>query len=107
MTRGSEPAASGVRIRAAAGPSTQLMIVGGEELRTLMVFGVSTLVLGALNLALVPVWGLEGAAWAVVLTTLLWTFWLGGLCRARLDYRCWVLPPLPLRHSARGWRQDA
>ncbi|SRR5690606_32632279 len=94
-------------IRAAAGPSTQLMIVGGEELRTLMVFGVSTLVLGALNLALVPVWGLEGAAWAVVLTTLLWTFWLGGLCRARLDYRCWVLPPLPLRHSARGWRQDA
>ena len=60
-------------VRAAFGPSLQLLTQIGAQRQIATVFAASVAVLVAANLALVPSAGVLGAALAVVLTTAFWT----------------------------------
>lgn len=60
-------------VRAAFGPSVQLLTVLGGERQSAAVFGLSIAVLGLANVVLVPALGMIGAALTVLLTTLFWT----------------------------------
>lgn len=60
-------------LRALAGPTAQLLMVAGAQGFSAGLCVASTLVLGLGNILFVPVWGLMGAGFAVLLA---WLFWL-------------------------------
>lgn len=77
-------------IRAAAGPVTPLLTLSGRQKLTLPVFGVSMVGLIALNVTMVPLFGLLGAAWAVLAVTLGWTSCLAILLNRQTGLRSWL-----------------
>jgi O-antigen/teichoic acid export membrane protein len=63
-------------VLAAAGPVDVLLSITGHQDRCIPVFAMALLATIALNLVLVPRFGINGAAITVLLVTLLWTSWL-------------------------------
>lgn len=63
-------------LRAAAGPSSQMLTLVGRERDCIPVFATCLVVMAVLSAALASTFGLEGAAVAVLVVTALWTFWL-------------------------------
>ena len=61
---------------AAVGPVDVLLSITGYQDRCLRVFALSLVSAVVLNLMLVPIWGIVGAAIAVFLVVVLWTTWL-------------------------------
>ena len=83
-------------IRAAAGPATQILALTGHARTTVPVFAVGLALLFVTNLALVPLYGLTGAALAVLFVTAIWSVWLSLITKARtgLDVAIVRLPQL-------------
>lgn len=63
-------------VRAAAGPSPQMLTLAGRERASIPVFGTCLLVMAGLCAGLGKLYGLEGAAVAVLLVTMIWSTWL-------------------------------
>lgn len=63
-------------VRAAAGPATQILAITGHQKAALPVFAAGLGLLIVLNAVLVPVWGLIGAALAVLVVTAFWSLGL-------------------------------
>ena len=61
------------------GPVTRLLSVSGHQDRLLVVFVTALLGLVALLVVLVPLFGLPGAAAAVLIDTLFWVLWMRRL----------------------------
>jgi len=68
--------ASSQLVLAAFGPTTRLLSVTGHQDRLLPVFGVALLVLVILAFFLVPLYGVVGAAMAVLIDTFMWSAWM-------------------------------
>ncbi len=66
-------------LRAAAGPSSQMLTLVGRERDCIPVFATCLVVMAALSAALASSFGLEGAAAAVLIVTALWSFWLSAI----------------------------
>jgi len=77
-------AASQVMI-AAAGPVDVLLNLTGHQDRCLVAFCTALPVAGLLNVLLVPVAGIVGAAMAVLLTVVFWNIWLYRRVVVELD----------------------
>ena len=75
----------------AVGPVWTLLNVTGHQDRCLIVFGVALGAALGLNLILVPLFGIEGAAASYVAVTLLWTVWLRSLVVRVLDIHPTIL----------------
>ncbi|MDP2619420.1 MAG: polysaccharide biosynthesis C-terminal domain-containing protein [Hyphomicrobiales bacterium] len=90
-------------IRAAAGPATQILALTGHVRATLPVFAAGLALLFATNLALVPLYGLTGAALAVLIVTAVWSMGLSLLAKARtgLDVAIFRLPQLSALSGAK------
>jgi len=71
-------------VRAAAGPAAQILALTGHQRTTVPVFAAGLVLLLAVNLALVPLYGLVGAALAVLIVTAIWSVWLSFIVRARV-----------------------
>lgn len=67
--------------RAALGPASQMLNLAGMEYKTLPVFTVCLVSMPLLSIGLVPSLGLNGAAVAVLLVTMVWTTWLAILVK--------------------------
>lgn len=81
-------------VRAALGPASHILALAGQERSTIPVSIVSMLALGLFNAALIPVFGLIGAALSVLLTTLIWAGWLAALSHRRAGVTTFLLPAL-------------
>ena len=66
-------------VRAAAGPSPQILTLAGQERASIPVFGTCLVVMAGLCAGLGMLYGLEGAAVAVLLVTLIWSTWLSAI----------------------------
>jgi O-antigen/teichoic acid export membrane protein len=71
--------------RAVAGPATHVLTLAGREKACLPVFAASLVALVAVNAGLVPFFGINGAAVAVLSVTLLWTVWMAAVARRVLE----------------------
>lgn len=60
-------------IRALAGPASQILVLAGQQKKMLYVYAAGLIVLLLLNLVCVPLWGIAGAATALVGATLFWS----------------------------------
>tara|TARA_R110002096_G_scaffold75732_16_gene178917 strand:+ start:137 stop:1447 length:1311 start_codon:yes stop_codon:yes gene_type:complete len=74
-------------IRAAAGPAIQILMITENQRTGIPVYICSGIVLLLSNLALVPAYKYEGAAAAVIITTLFWSLWLNYLVRRKTGYQ--------------------
>lgn len=91
-------------IRAAAGPATQILALTGHVRTTVPAFAAGLVLLLVANLALVPLYGITGAALAVLIVTAIWSLWLSLIAKARtgIDVAIVRLPPPPLWLSAKA-----
>lgn len=80
----------GLVIRASVGPAESILTMAGEQ-RICAVIYVSVFTLNlALNLLLIPVWGITGAAVATSLAFLAEALALAVIVRSRLGLRSWI-----------------
>ena len=81
-------------IRAVFGPAAMVLSINDRPYATLPAVALGAAVLIAANLALVPSFGLNGAAWAALLAQSTWAIamWLTALRLARIDVS--ILPRL-------------
>lgn len=86
-------------VRAAMGPGVQVLAIVHQTGRSAPVFVAAALVLFAGNGLLIPLWGMMGAALAVIVTTLLWTLWVGILATQAAGAPVWGLT---MRGGLRG-----
>jgi O-antigen/teichoic acid export membrane protein len=86
---------------AAVGPVDVLLSITGHQDRCLRVFTLSLVSAVILNLMLVPIWGINGAAIAVFLVVVLWTTWLYYIVVRHLGIRpsIFSLPPVSRKSS--------
>lgn len=63
-------------LRASAGPATQILALTGHGQTTIPIYLISVLLLGILGAALIPTYGINGAAVVVVSTTAFWSYGL-------------------------------
>ncbi len=75
---------AGQAVNALCGPVGLTLALTGHERATLKVYAVAATVNIVLNLLLIPVWGLPGAAGATALSAALWNIWLTVLTQRRL-----------------------
>lgn len=80
----------GFLARAATGPSDFLLNMSGEQARSAAVFGGAAVLNVVLNLALVPSFGLTGAAAATAMSLSAAAVAHAWLVRKRLGYRMWI-----------------
>ncbi|MCZ6666994.1 MAG: polysaccharide biosynthesis C-terminal domain-containing protein [Gammaproteobacteria bacterium] len=78
-------------VRALAGPVSELLSVTGHQDYCLYVFGYTLPLTIVLNLALVPRFGIEGSAVAVLLGIIFWTVWLHVIVVRHLKIRPSIL----------------
>lgn len=74
-------------IRAAAGPAIQVLMITENQRAGIPVYICSTVLLIVSNLVLVPLFKYEGAAAAVIITTLFWSVWLNYLAKQKTGYQ--------------------
>lgn len=74
-------------IRATAGPAIQILMITENQRAGIPVYICSTILLFVSNLVLVPMFKYEGAAAAVIITTLFWSVWLNHLTKQKTGYR--------------------
>lgn len=91
--------AMGKLVHASTGPVGYLMALTGHQNASAKVFGTCAAINIALNLLLIPEFGLVGAAVATSLTLVLWNLWLLILVRRRLGIHSFVIP-WPVRPTA-------
>ncbi len=60
-------------IRAVGGPASQILVLAGKQKQMIIVYGSGLFLLAGLNLILVPPFGVDGAALALVGATLYWS----------------------------------
>jgi len=82
--------ALGQLANASVGPVGYLMSLTGYQDLTARVYGVSALVNVILNAAIIPFWGLAGAALVSMSTMILWNVWLYALVKKHLGIRSFV-----------------
>lgn len=73
--------------RAFAGPASQMLTLAGAERAAIPVFALGLAVLVALHVTLTPMFGVMGAAVAVLLTTLYWTAYLTAVAARKTGVR--------------------
>ena len=71
-------------VRAAAGPSLQILSLSGKEAASVPVFAAAIVLLVVLNIVLLPHFGILGAAAAVLIVTFFWCVCLNMICRWQL-----------------------
>ena len=74
-------------IQAGVGPVTRLVSLSGHQNRSILVFASAILAAIVGVAVLVPLLGAEGAAFATLLVTLLWVFWMRFIVVRTLDIR--------------------
>ena len=74
-------------VRAAAGPGLQLLSLSGREAVTVPVFAAAIVLLLALNVLLLPSFGILGAAATVLIVTIFWCVCLNVICRRQLGIK--------------------
>lgn len=74
-------------LRAIAGPGQSLLMLKGAQITNAAICLVCTIFLGLANAGLVPLFGLEGAASAVLLTVILWVGSSAYFLKARFNAR--------------------
>ncbi|MGJ8533783.1 MAG: oligosaccharide flippase family protein [Alphaproteobacteria bacterium] len=74
-------------IRASAGPAIQILMITGNQRAGIPVYVCSTILLFVSNIVLVPLFKFEGAAAAVIITTLFWSIWLNYLAKQKTGYQ--------------------
>lgn len=74
-------------IRASAGPAIQILMITKNQRAGIPVYICSTILLFVSNLVLVPFFKYEGAAAAVIITTLFWSVWLNHLVKQKTGYQ--------------------
>lgn len=74
-------------IRASAGPAIQILMITKKQRAGIPVYICSTILLFVSNLVLVPLFKYEGAAAAVIITTLFWSVWLNHLVKQKTGYQ--------------------
>jgi len=79
--------ASSQLVLAAFGPITRLLSVTGHQDRLLPVFGTALIMLVILAFFLVPIFGVVGAALAVLIDTLMWSAWMRLIVVKKLGVR--------------------
>lgn len=82
--------AIGQLVNAGAGPVGYLLTMTGHQDTVALVFWVGAAVNIALNLVLIPLFGILGAAIATAATMIYWNLWLIVLVRKRLDIRSYI-----------------
>lgn len=82
--------ATGYLISVSFGPVGFLMSLTGHQNQISLVMGLSALVNICLNLVLIPKWGLFGAAFATMITMILWNVWLAILVKKYLGINSFV-----------------
>lgn len=80
--------AVGQLLNAGFGPAGMLLNMTGHERDVTRVVAVAAGLNVALNLALIPILGVVGAALATSISLAFWNLWLWFLVRRRLDMRC-------------------
>ena len=89
-------------LRALAGPGQSLLMLKGAQRTNAAICVACTIFLAAANSVLIPVFGLEGAAFAVLLTVVLWV--AGSAYYLKVRYHTRVdLPFLAQRYMDRRW----
>jgi len=73
------------------GPVATLLNVTGHQDYSLMVFSTALIVLIILDVILTPIFGMKGAAIAVIIVTAFWNFWLLALVKKHLKIHPTVL----------------
>jgi O-antigen/teichoic acid export membrane protein len=73
-------------IRAIAGPAIQVLMITNNQKTGIPVYICSAIILVIANLILVPAYQYEGAALAVIITTLIWSVWLSFLAKQKTGY---------------------
>ena len=71
-------------VQAFFGPSAAYLILGGHERPCLAAFATGLCLTIALNIVLVPLYGMIGGAVAALAGTVLWSIWLYDLVRRRM-----------------------
>ncbi|MHA1559554.1 MAG: lipopolysaccharide biosynthesis protein [Alphaproteobacteria bacterium] len=90
----------GLVVRASVGPAESILTMAGQQRICALVYAsVFTLNL-ALNLILIPLWGISGAAIATSFSLLVEAFFLALLVYTRLGLRSWIGFALAPRHAA-------
>lgn len=81
----------GILARASIGPAETLLIMAGQQ-RACVFVSLATLAFAVgINVLLIPMWGLYGAAWASSLTLIVESIALGILAQARLGLGTWIV----------------
>jgi O-antigen/teichoic acid export membrane protein len=78
-------------IRALSGPAIQVLMITNNQKTGIPVYISSAIILVAANLILVPIFQYEGAALAVIITTLVWSVWLALLTKRKTGYSTSIL----------------
>ena len=78
-------------ITVSTGPVNTLLTVTGHQDYSLMVFGTALIVLIILNVILIPIFGMAGAAYAVIIVTAFWNIWMLALVKKHLKIHPTVL----------------
>ena len=86
--------AFGQLVTAGMGLAVPILNMTGHERDTAKVLAVSVLVNVALNALLIPLWGIEGAALAAVISVAMWNILLSVLAYRRLGLQATALGPL-------------
>ncbi len=90
----------GILARASIGPAETLLIMAGQQRICVFVY-IGTLAFAvAVNMALIPAWGLHGAAWASSLTLIVESIALAILAHLRLGLGAWIVLALFRRRPA-------
>ena len=85
-------------VRAAFGPAIQILMISGHQRAGIPVYICSIFVLGVCDIRFLPVFGFEGAAAAVVITTLFWSVWLNHLAKQKTGYSISIFGPRNILH---------
>lgn len=88
-------------IVAAFGPGRQLLGASGNERYCLTVYACVALVLVGLHVLLTPRFGMEGAAWAIMLTVVVQSIWINAIALRRL-----AISPSIFRYKPASSRQQ-
>ncbi|MDP2124823.1 MAG: polysaccharide biosynthesis C-terminal domain-containing protein [Parvibaculum sp.] len=90
----------GFLVRAATGPIEYLLNMTGNQNATAIAYGCAAVLNVALNLILVPRFGLEGAAASTAISIVFATLWLAVIVRRRLGITAFVFAGFRLRKLA-------
>jgi O-antigen/teichoic acid export membrane protein len=96
-------ACGGILLMAAAGPAVSLLMMTAHQDRCLLVMAVIVAAIVALNNVLVPLYGLDGAAFALLGSGLVWLLALQVALRRTFGF--WANPVSPLFAAMRVLRQ--